>query len=351
MLRFFAYALLIAATAGCSSSEGIDINNPQVAEDHSLHDAIIAAARKARPSGPSPAAYRKLALEIESLRPRLDAELTDLSERKLVFLAVPSLLQIADLPPAEQAEKLALTVWPTALRVPPEPKETAAHYLERACAGPLALDCKYVVPEYRPLVVSALVWTRLQERAREAVSDCRRCQDDPSFEQVLEQIDGFQTKIAAKVALLGDAVHPKSWPHAGEFSRPWSDPAVLSVGEDGAVTFAGEVVSSGAWQRRIKTARKDSTVLGVHLLPSADVQRLMTIADGAREAGYLAIALETRTPQYPFSLREYRITTARGKHAIGVAVRGQDTVQVLVQAFDAAIESAATDPKVALLHL
>lgn len=334
--------------AGCSSDEVIEVSSTPLAQTASIEGELLASARDARKTGPTPEAYRELAVKVDALRPRLDPRLTTLAERKLVFLAVPPLLKAADLPPSEQAEKLALTVWPTALRVAPEAGETSAAYLERACGGPLALECKYVVELYRPVVVSTLVWRRFKERAREAMSACRPCQNDPSFETVLETLDTVQTELAGKVALLGDAVHPKSWPQAGSFSRPWSEPAVLSINAEGAMTFDGDALSSGAWRKRIASAR-EGEVLGVHLLPTADVARLASLVRGARAAGYRAIALQVRMAAYPFSLREYRIATGR-KRALAVSVRGQDTIQVLVQAFDAAIEAASADPETALVR-
>jgi hypothetical protein len=298
-------------------------------------DAAVQAFRQ-RPA--SPEAYRELAVKVEALRPQFNQGVADQAERHLVFLALGPMAGLLDTPLPEQMDRLALTVWPTALEVEPEEGESVRGYLERVCAGPLAGECKHVVPERWPVVLSALVWDRFKVRARAAYSGCRRCGQDPSFEQLLGQYDRHQTRMRTARAQEGDRVERSAWPDAGDHAAEWSGATVLDLVADPR-RFAGEVID-GDWGDRIRMRPGAAAVLGVHMRPRTEVRHVRAVVEAAARAGYSAVALQARERAYPYALREYRIATSRGGRGQLVQARDVDTVQILVRGLDAAAARA-----------
>src|SRR5207248_2917883 len=76
-----------------------------------------------------------------------------------------------------------------------KPGEDPDAYLTRLCGGPLAAECKHVVPEWHARVVEAFAYRRALERVRNAVTECLECNSehaDPRWQQAVgdwEQLD------------------------------------------------------------------------------------------------------------------------------------------------------------------
>ncbi|HEU5056688.1 MAG TPA: hypothetical protein VFU21_09175 [Kofleriaceae bacterium] len=283
----------------------------------------------------SPAAYRALALEVQRLDPVFNQPVRDTAERQLAFLALEPMAAQIDRSPEEQVEALALTVWPTAFNVEPNAGETARAYLERVCSGPLATECKYVVPERWPTVLAAMVWRRMKMRAREAYSQCRLCKQDTTFPAMLEKFDQFDNRMQAERARLGDRADRDAWPEAGEHMAPWSGAPLLDLVAD-PFEWNGEEFD-GDWQDRIRGRPEGADVLGLHVRPRTEVRHVRAVVAAAARAGYRAVALQVRGRTYPYPLGEYRIAAARrGGRGESVDIRDVDTVQILARALDAA---------------
>ena len=287
----------------------------------------------------SPQAYRTIALEVQRLDPVFNQPVRDVAERQLAFLSLEPMAAQIDRTPAEQVEALALTVWPTAFNVEPSAGETARAYLERVCSGPLATECKYVVPESWPTVLSALVWRRMKMRAREAYSQCRLCKQDSTYPAMLEKFDQFDNRMQAARARLGDRADRDAWPEAGERMAPWSGAPVLDLVADPFAWNGQEF--DGDWQDRIQSRPDGADVLGLHVRPRTEVRHVRAVVAAAGRAGYRAVALQVRAKEYPYPLGEYRIATGRAAGAESVDIRDVDTVQILVRALDAATGRAA----------
>ena len=334
LLAFFA-ALL--ASAGCKRKQIEVVTDAEDATgDYGMVE-LDQAVEEFRKTPDSPKAYRALAERVEELRPMFNQGVADRAERHLVFLALGPLGAQLDAPLPEQMARLALTVWPTALEVEPEEGESVRTYLERACSGPLAGECKHVVPEQWPLVLSALVWDRFKVRARTAYTECRRCNQDPSFEELLGQYDRYQTRVSSMRASAGDRVERGAWPDAGEHAGDWSGVPVLDLVADPR-KFAGEVIE-GDWADRIRARDARGPVLGLHMGPRTEVRHLRAVVRAAAQAGFEAVALQAREREFPYALREYRIATRGGRGPL-VEVRDVDTVQILVRGMDAAAARA-----------
>src|SRR5690606_368714 len=166
-------------------------------------------------------------------------------------------------------------------------------YLERVCSGELAGECKYVVPEAWPTVMSAKVWRRMEDRARAALGRCDLCDRDPSYARVIDDYERYDTQAQARVRELGDQAPPGFWPRAGEHAAPWSGAPLLDLGAD-TVSLAGEPLADDEWRRLLAERRGKATVLGIHLRPRQETRILRAALRDAARAGWSEVALQVR---------------------------------------------------------
>ena len=235
--------------------------------------------------------------------------------------------------PDERLRILGTTVWPTALRQIPRPDEQPSAYAERICGGALALECQQIVPEYRALQLSALVWARFKERARILLQECNECSSLPQYRDVLDRYTRHERKLQNEAAKVADKGRPSHWPLAGERALPWSNAPLLELVDSGAHRFEGTAIEPGDWTPVLTAARHDHEVLGVFVKSSGRVSELRGVLAEASKAGFEQIALQVRVREYPYPLAEYRLATTPGEQT--VKIRDIDTIQVLVQALDA----------------
>lgn len=330
------WLLVVVTLAACMDGE-IAVH-PESSGDYGRVDLMKAVEELSR-TDRSPAAYRRFAVAVAALEPSFDEVTGELAERNLVFLAVPSLAAWHDRPLDEQLEALALTVWPTALEVDPQPGEAPRAYLERVCRTDEALTCKALVPEAYPVALGALVLRRFRDRARDAMSRCLPCRKDPAYEVALDKLKrmaGDRDSLALRKAERGD---PGRWPVGDANARPWSDAPLFQVDEDGKARFRGIPVTAGSWRTVLRDDRRDAEILGVLLGPDDRVSVLRQIMRDARAAGFAELALQVRGPEHPYPLREYRLALAgkRGRRDRALDPRDVDTIQILVQMLDVAM--------------
>jgi hypothetical protein len=332
------FLALALALTGCAED---DISVSSAGQADYGRGEVMAAVEALSTSDRSPAAYRRMAEAVRAARPHFDEVTAELAERNLVFLAVPPLVAWHGRPLDQQLEALALTVWPTALGVEPKPDEQPREYLERVCRGELALECKNIVPEAYSLALSALVWRRFKERARDIMSDCRPCRQDQAYREALDKLERSATEIEVRAQREADDADPGHWPVGEVHAQPWSDAPLFHVDDDGDATFRGIGVAPGTWRQVLEQDRQGSQVLGVLLEPDDRVSVLRQIVKDARAAGYRELALQVRGPEHPYPLREYRISIdrKRGRRDPAVNTRDVDTIQILVQMLDAALEN------------
>ena len=322
----------LAFAAACQQ-RAIDVvsNETDRTGDYGRH-ALRASVQKFRSAPRSPEAFRAMAVEIDRLRPSFNQDAADEAERNLVFLALGPMAAQLEKPFEEQMNALALTVWPTALHVVPKQGETPRSYLERACAGALASECKYVVPEYWSLVLTARVWRRMKNRAREAYNECRPCKQDPTYAALLEEYDQHDSRLTRLASDQKGRVERDAWPEAGDNAAEWSAAPVLDLVTD-PPRFMGEPID-GNWRERVRASRRGNgkhTVLGVHLKPRTEVRHLRAVLQAAGAAGYRSVALQARGSDFPYPMREYRLSIRGGRP---VDVRDVDTIQYLVRTLD-----------------
>ncbi len=313
--------------------------NPDQPNDYRRAD-LVAAAR-AGEAGKTPKAFRTFALRAKELWPEFSESVRMEAERALAFMALGPMKSAIDKTPLEQQEVLALTVWPTALKVEPNKGETAAKFVERICADALALECKYAVAEYRPVLLAALAWENMKKRARDAYTVCDVCSQDPKYKRNLGEYDKYDRIMSGRAGNVEDDAHPRSWPFAGKSARVWSKVPVLAIELDGDATFRGQTTRAGKWRDAIARSDTPTEPLGVYLRPKDRVRTLRAVLADAAAVGYPEVALQVRERKYPFDLREYRLVTKikkRQKNVKKLMVRDIDTIQVLVQSLDANTE-------------
>jgi len=304
------------------------------------HSALLAAANAVSSEPKSPTAYRAFAAKVEGLGNQFSQAVADEAERYLVFLALGALDSVSDRAPGEQLESLALTVWPTVLGAPPREGDTPSGYLERVCGAELATVCKHLVPDYWSVMLGALVWTRFKERAHVAYDTCGGCTGDPGYTSALARYDERQAKWSELAGEAREISHPKSWPVAGPHARPWSGAPLLARHVDGKTFFDGKQLESGKCLEVVGAQRGQRTTLGIYVSPRDRVLTLRGLLADAASAGYREVALLALAGKFPYAKHEYRLAIGRRARGRLVRARGSTTVQVLVQALDAAAASA-----------
>lgn len=326
-------ALLTAFLTSALGCEKEEISVAPSADKRAYgRDQLLTAVNGFAKSDRSPASYRTLATTIESLQPKFNELVQTEAERHLVVLALTPLEANLKEKPDARLHSLATTVWPTALKEAPKPDEAPLAYAERVCGGPLALECQNVVPEYRALQLSAVVWDRLLERARAAIQECEACRSQPHYREVLSKYTRYERTVVDAAAASGDKGKPSRWPLAGENALPWSGAPLLELSDSGAHLFEGAAIEPGDWTPVLTAARHDHEVLGVFVKGNGRVSDLRAVLTEAHKAGFTQVALQVRVRQYPYPLAEYRLETSPGEQS--VRVRDIDTIQILVQGLD-----------------
>jgi hypothetical protein len=306
--------------------------------------------------GRTTTAYAELAQTVLELRSGMDRTVAEEAELKLVVLALPPVKSVQAKPMAEQVDALALTVWPTLLSPPieadavliqrdakaallqPQQGEDARAYLQRLCGGPLAGDCKQVVPEHQGAVVATVAARRAMERVRNAVADCTMCSSDPGWHEAVrswEQIDRAAHGYLHDIELRS---HPDNWPIAGnaaETGANLTDPSALW--REAEINALGEVVIGG--QRYIgaeriealKELRAESDTITLHLRPELTLAQVKGILSDAKKSGANKIAVVARAAEYPWERRFYWLSDA-GNTRVGL--RPTDSLQLLLHTID-----------------
>jgi hypothetical protein len=350
-LAFFAGALAAVASLAACDREQVEINPHPEQADYN-HGALRAAVDAFVKAERTPEAYADLSRTVSALRSGMDRAVAEEAELKLVVLALAPIQSVTGSPMPEQVERLALTVWPTLLastveadtlvarrgngspELYPRPDEKAADYLRRLCGGPLAGECKQVVPEHQGHVVAALAARRGTDRGRNAVAGCVMCSAEPgwndavrSWEALDRAANGWIHEIQAKAA-------PANWPIAGSSSQP--HPGL----PEAEVTATGEIVIGGQRYgamtridalRELRFLHGDDGGIALHLRPELTLAQVRAILSDTRKSGAKRIAVVARAPEYPWERRVYWIAEGTG---IDTDLRPTDSLQLLLHTMD-----------------
>jgi hypothetical protein len=345
MLRRFLF--LVLAVAACNKPS-VEVSKGDNATEYN-HSALQQAVDKFVADGRTPQAYGELASTAFALRPGMDRAVGEEAELKLVVLAIAPVQAMSGRPIAEQIDALALTVWPTLLapeleadeilrkrgeksaELMPKPGEDAHAFMLRLCGGPLATECKQVVPEHQGAVISALAIRRATERARNAVGACMMCKSDPGWHDAVRKWEALDQLAAGWITDVERKADPDNWPIAGKASE--ADPGLpeAEINEIGEIVIGG--AHYGADQRvdALKDLRNDQPAIALHLRPELSLAQVKGLLSDARKSGAKKIAVIARTPRYPWDRRIYWVADGVGTRA---GLRPTDSLQLLLDAVD-----------------
>lgn len=351
MARLVLALSLLAAACG---QETVEVRGIESADYN--HKELVAAIDRFVAEGRTAPAYGELASTVLALRPGMDRTVADEAELKLVVLALGPIEAAHAKPMAEQVDTLALTVWPTLLapaieadqvlikrdasaaQLAPKPGEDAKGYLERLCGGPLAGECKQIVPEYHGAAVSSLAIHRATERVRNAVSDCVMCGNEPGWHEAVRAWESLDRMTASTIHDVERKADPDNWPIAGNAAQAAGElPDVTSLWREAEVNAIGEVVIGGqryaAGDRieALRDLRGDSETITLHLRPELSLAQVKGIVADARKSGARKVAVVARVPQYPWERRVYWLSDAG---TIRAGLRSTDSLQLLLHTLD-----------------
>lgn len=306
--------------------------------------------------GRTPQAFAELSKTVSTLRPGMDRTVAAEAELKLVVLALAPVKSVQAKSMAEQVDALALTVWPALLAPPIEPDkvlierdakaellqplagEDARAYLQRLCGGPLAGDCKQVVPEHQGAVVATVATRRAMERVRNAVGTCTMCGADPGWREAVRSWEQLDRAAHGYLHDVERRSHPDNWPIAGNAADTGASLTdVTALWREAEISVLGEVVIGG--QRYIgadridalRELRAESDTITLHLRPDLTLAQVKGILADAKKSGAMKVAVVARAPEYPWARRYYWLSDA-GKTRVGL--RPTDSLQLLLHTID-----------------
>jgi hypothetical protein len=342
-----AFSAWLCAAAACGQ-EKIEVH--KTASGDYNHGALLVAVDKFVAAGRTPEAYAELSQTVFQLRSGMDRTVAKETELKLMVLALGPVQSVHAKPMTDQVDALALTVWPTliaprfeaddllvqrdpkAAAMMPRPGETSRTYLVRLCGGPLASECKQVVPEMQGTVVNALATRHATERVRNAISDCVMCGADPGWHEAVRTWEALDRMANGTVNEAERRADPDNWPTAGSAAE--LDPGLpeAEIDDTGEVIIGGQHYASPHRASALRDLRGDSASIALHLRPEMSLAQVRGLLADARKAGATRVAVIARGAQYPWDRKIYWIADGVGMRA---GLRPTDPLQLLLHAVDA----------------
>ncbi len=323
--------------------------NPNASDDYQ-HASLMKAVDKFVAAGRTPDAFAELSQAVVSLRPQMDRTVAREAELKLVTLAIHPVQAAQGKPLREKIDALALTVWPTLIspaiaadklldvkdpkapELVPKPQEDPDEYLVRLCGGPLARECKKVVPEMQGYIIESIALRRGMERARNAVTECLACRDDDAWKQTVRAWEKLDREAAENIADLERRADPDNWPVAGPAADDDPDLPEAELSTRGDLIVGGH--SYGPNKQRIQVLeelRGNGEVLALHFHPETTLAQARAVLVDARKAGAKRVAVIAREPFYPYRRKAYWVADGYGLRA---NLRPTDSLQLLLHAID-----------------
>lgn len=354
LARSLTLAVCLSVVAACGQ-ERVSVSKGDPKSDYNEH-ALQSAVDEFVAHGRTAQAYADLAKQALALRSGMDRTVGDQAELKLIVLALQPIQAAQGKPMAEQVETLALTVWPTLLAPPiaadavlvkrdpnaallmPLAGEDARAYLQRLCGGPLAGDCKQVVPEYQGEVIAALATHRAMERVRNAVSSCVMCGAEPGWHEAVRAWESLDHLAAATAHEVERKADPDNWPIAGEAAETGTvmdDPTALwreaEINATGEVVIGGQHYAGDARVAALRDLRSDSETIALHLRPELSLAQVKGVISDAKKSGANKVAIVARAPKYPWERKVYWLSDSGHTR---LNLRPTDSLQLLLHTID-----------------
>ncbi len=341
------HVLPLVLLAACAK-QTIEVSTKESISDYG-HSALVAAIDTYVKAGRTPEAFAQLAHTALELRPTMDRYVGEEAERKLVVLALEPVRAVAAKSRSEQIDALALTVWPLLIAPPlaadqimvqrdpkaveliPKQGETTASYLERLCGGPLAGDCKDVVPEYQGMVVGALATRRAMERVRNAVASCLPCSSEHGWHEAVHGWEAQDQLVNGWIHEVERRADPANWPIAGTAAEVVQDLPEAEINAVGEVMIGGQRYTGTDRVAAFRDLRGDHDAIAMHLRPEVTLAQVKGLLADAKASGATKIAIVARAPEYPWQRKVYWLSEAGTTRA---GLRLTDTLQLLLHAID-----------------
>ena len=337
---------LFAILAACGEDK-IEVK-PGDTTDYN-HAATLVAVDKFVAAGRTPVAYGELAQTAFELRPGMDRSVARETELKLMVLALAPVQSVHAKSMPEQVETLALTVWPTLLtpeleaddlvfkrdpkaaQMMPKQGESAQAFLQRLCGGPLASECKHIVPEHQGEIIAALATRRATERVRNAVSDCVMCGADPGWHEAVRAWEALDRIANSSVSEVERRADPDNWPVAGEAAEIDQPLPEAEINANGEVVIAGQRYETSQRISALHDLRGNSDALALHLRPDMSLAQVRALLTDVKQSGAGKIAVVARSSHYPWERKVYWVAEGTGTRA---GLRPTDSLQLLLHAVD-----------------
>ena len=348
MARVALASLALASLLAACGQDKIEVRRGETTDYNNA--AVLAAVDKFVAGGRTPDAYAELAQSAFELRSGMDSAIAKETELKLMVLALAPVQSVHAKPMAQQVDALALTVWPTLLapvfevdgllvkRDPnaaalmPKPGEDAHAYLLRLCGGPLASDCKQVVPELQGMVVASIATRRATERVRNAIADCVTCGSDPGWHEAVRAWEALDRGANSVINEIEQRADPDNWPVAGSAAEIDPQLPEAQINETGEVVIAGQHYGTAHRVAALRELRDNGTTIALHLRPEMPLAQVRALLGDARKSGASRVAVIARSALYPWDRKVYWIADGAGTQT---GLRPTDSLQLLLHAVDA----------------
>ena len=339
--------LLLCVLAACGE-EKIEVRQGDSTDGN--HGALLTAVDKFVAGGRTPDAYAELSQTAFRLRSGMDRSVAREVELKLLVLALAPVQSVHAKAMSEQVDALALTVWPTliapvfeaddlvvkrdprAAEMMPKPGEDPRTFLVRLCGGPLASDCKQVVPEQQGAAIAAIATRHATERVRNAIADCVMCSADPGWHEAVRAWEALDRMANSWITDLERRADPNNWPVAGSAAQVEPELPEAEINEIGEILIGGQRYAAGQRASALHDLRGDGTTIALHLRPEMSLAQVRALLGDARKSGATRVAVVARAPQYPWERKVYWIADGVGPHT---GLRPTDSLQLLLHAVDA----------------
>jgi len=344
MMRLF-FVLSVLAACG---QERIEVRQGESADYN--HAPMLVAVDKFVAGGRTPESYAELSQVAFQLRSGMDRAVAKETELKLMVLALAPVQSVHAKAMPEQVDVLALTVWPTMLApvfeadgllIKRDPKaaqllprngEAASAYIVRLCGGPLASECKQVVPEHQGAVVASIATRRATERVRNAVADCVMCGADPGWHEAVRAWEALDRMANSSINEIERRADPDNWPVAGSAAE--LDPRLpeAEISEVGEIVVGGQHYGANQRVSALRDLRGGGKTIALHLRPEMSLAQVRALLGDVRKSGATRVAVVARAAQYPWDRKVYWIAEGSGTHT---GLRSTDSLQLLLHAVDA----------------
>jgi len=339
--------VLLCVLAACGQ-EKIEVRQGDSTDYN--HGALLVAVDKFVAGGRTPDAYAELSQTAFRLRSGMDRSVAREVELKLLVLALAPVQSVHAKAMSEQVDALALTVWPTliapvfeaddlvvkrdprAAEMMPKPGEDPRTFLIRLCGGPLAGDCKQVVPEQQGAAIAAIATRRATERVRNAIADCVMCSADPGWHEAVRAWEALDRMANSWITDLERRADPNNWPVAGGAAQVDPDLPEAEINEIGEILIGGQRYAAGQRAPALHDLRGNGMTIALHLRPEMSLAQVRALLGDARKSGATRVAVVARAPQYPWERKVYWIADGVGPHT---GLRPTDSLQLLLHAVDA----------------